>query len=303
MNIKNIGFTLFITLLISFFSLGCFQYPSDNELEVSIFDIPPDISKLVSILDQGDSFLIIIDYISLPYEMEFAYNIKLSDYEGFIQYSDFKTYNKLKKNDTTNSTLDTIIVRKLSETLERQFWDISVRGRFVGNVTIEDTVHSYVFINDISQGMQLSPSVLTVAPILEQEFYIDVILDDIEDSILAGDMILNYDTTFLKLDTITFQLEDSTHYFNKGNGELITFIENDTVNYNDTITFGFINGVEASGLNGSGKLVRLHFSVPPVIVDTNTSISLLSGKLKDINNGDVSVSLSDANINILAQGN
>lgn len=259
--------------------LNCFNIP--NNLQISIFDIKPDISKNFNVTHSGDSIIVMFDHEASFGILDFAYNLSLSDYNGIPIY-------------TTIDSADTVIILdNISDNISGQKWNLSVLGYYQGNSGVSDTVDTLILIDVMPSSIHLSPSLLNVDLALDSSFYIEVYLDDIIDSILAGEVKLQYDTNTLTLDSTVYPESDSLFYFKTGNGSIQHFIQ-DSLSNSPTLAFAFYKG-KVNGLPGSGKIIQLFFraSRPGFC-----KISLLSGRLKDIYNKDVPVELKSSLVQI-----
>lgn len=278
-----------IITLICFVSVSglisrCANIPTDAQLEISKYDKKPDIKENISFpenMQGGDSIVVCFSPSSKHGDLEFAYRIKLTDYTATTIFSSF-------------DKMDTLVISGLSDNIKKQRWQLSIIGRYPGNVTYADTVDYLFNIRADLQSVQLAPSFILINPSIDSCFYLDINLDDIADSILAGELCLCFDSYLVEYDTVVFPVSDSLYYFLSGKGDFINFTKFNSSSGSITFDFAFSNG-KVDGLPGTGKIIRVYFIAKrPGVCE----FSLVNGKLKDINNYDVSVELTSASTKI-----
>lgn len=263
---------------------GC-AIPSESDLEISPFDEVPDISSHIFFppdMQGGDSIVVVFSPKAELGNLEFAYRLRLTDYTATTIFSSF------------DDDLDTVVFRRLSDNIENQQWQLSIIGRYPGNAPYTDTLDCTFPIHTDTQSVQLSPSYVLVNPLIDSSFYVDLNLDDIADSIIAGELCFYYDIEFVTCDSIAYPESDPLYYFLSGEGTFINFTSFNTSKDSITFDFAFANGI-VDGLPGTGKVIRIYFIAKK---PGTCKLSLVRGRLKDINNEDVTVSLTTASIQI-----
>ncbi len=264
---------------------GCSKIPTEADLEISPYDEIPDVSSHILFpqgIQGGDSIVVCFKPSAELGNLEFAYRIALTDYAGTTIYSAF------------DDNRDTLVIRGLSDNIRTQKWELSIIGRYPGNAGYADTLDYYFTIEDDTQSVQLSPSYILINPLIDSSFYIDINLDDIADSILAGELSLHFDNNLVVCDTIVYPVTDSLYYFLSGDGDFISFSDFNASSDSITFNFAFANG-EVDGLPGSGKVIRVYFIAKK---PGTCKVSLEQGRLKDINNNTVAVELTSVSIPI-----
>ncbi len=269
---------IFLYVLVS----SCAKIPTEADLEISQFDSKPDISSNITFLKGGDSIVVCLKHATNLGKLEFAHCLSLSDYMGTTIYTAF------------DSNEDTLVFRKLSDNIQDQQWRLSIIGRYPGNGLYTDTVDFLFAVQEDEQSAQLSPSYLLINPLIDSSFYIDINLDDIADSILAGELILCFDDQYISCDSIVFPESDELFYFLSGNGTIIDFTQFDVSSSSINSSFAFSNG-SVDGLPGSGRIIRVYGNARK---PGKCTFSLLDGRLKDTQNNNVSLELTSASIYI-----
>ncbi len=264
--------------------VGC-AIPSESELEISPFDAVPDISSHIFFppgMQGGDSIVICFTPEAEFGTLEFACRIKLSDYTATSIFSSF------------SDDPDTLVFRGLSDNIGDQQWELTILGRYPGNALYTDTFDYRFPINNDTQSVQLSPSYILVNPLIDPGFYIDLNLDDIADSIVAGELCFCYENEYITCDSIVYPESDPLYYFLAGEGTLIHFTSYSAARDTIIFDFAFANGT-VDGLPGSGRVIRMYFIAKK---PGTCNLSLVKGRLKDIRNEKVAVSLTSASIHI-----
>ncbi len=284
----NIIVKIITTACVMFFYTlmsSCSNIPTEAELKISPYDSKPDIESNIYFppgMQGGDSIVVCLKHPAELGNLEFAHRLSLTDYTGTTIYTSF---------DIDNKT-DTLVFRNLSDNIKDQQWQFSVIGRYPGNGSHADTLDYLIAIQDDEQSVQLSPSYILINPLIDSSFYLDINLDDIDDSILAGELCLCFDNQFVTCDSIVCPESDSLYYFRSGDGSIINFTQFDVSSDSITFDFAFANG-NIDGLPGSGKVIRVYCIAKK---PGKCTFSLLSGRLKDTKNNDVSVELTRASI-------
>lgn len=276
---KVVGLIVLSTL----FALGihCSYVLSDDELAISEFDRRPNLAPLVDYIQEGDSLIVCFSSSELGKPLEYAVKLTVDDYSAATIFAPYERY-------------DTIIFGNLSDNLKAQQWRLTLTGRYCGNISYVDTLHRDFSVQHDSNAVQISPSYIYVNPLHDPKFYVDINLDEVKDSILAGGLQLGYNSQVMKCDSVAYLKDDSLFYFNAGKGMLIhkTFI--DSVHNRICLDFAFGNGL-VDGLPGSGKVIRVFFTAQRPSI---TSMFIKDSRVKDINNTTLYLNPSSATIHI-----
>ncbi len=266
-------------------SIQCADIPSENQLPLSPYDIKPTFgaqpADSVDSAVTGDSVAVVIDNLSLDH-MEFSTRIRLSDYEPPVAFSAF---------DTTR----TIRYRGLCDNIGAQRWMVEIIGRYAGNTRVSDTIRRSFSIDDDRGVMFVSPSAVHVSQ--ASAFYIDVALDEIADSVLAGQCSIRYQSDLLRLDSIESNAGDSLGYFHTTGGDLVAFFDTDSLNGEIHATFAYHSGM-VEGASGSGRLLRMHFSP---LAAGGCAVALTYGELRDQKNRTLLPDIDSAAVTIFSR--
>ncbi|MBD3321818.1 MAG: hypothetical protein GF350_12050 [Chitinivibrionales bacterium] len=285
MNKKMYGIVSIAAMLFA----GCvLENRLPDNLPVSPFDSKPGIS-LDAIVPDSIEPVISTNTLQLMLEasqneefMEYHYSLSLSGQSAAEVYVPI-----------TNPEF--FAIGPLNETLPGQTWTLKIFGNYRENTLVSDTLVKVFSVDASFDILQLSPSIMTVSRSIHTQFFVDIILDEIPDTLTSWEASLKYNTDTLKVDSVSIMEYDSLYYFAPAQGSVARIENHNTISGILTLTCGIHSGI-VEGIAGSGRIARVYCTA---LRTGKTGISVLNATRADIHNRILACPAENATIEIL----